>query len=98
MVVRGTVRLTSAGDALGVTLEHPDVQSVSGLVLALLGPPAQLGDVVTWGHVRIEVTAVAGRGVRSRHDEVAGACEAVAGLGLRLRPGARRRSNTSAKC
>jgi len=63
VVVRGTVRLTSAGNALGVTLEHPDVQSVSGLVLALLDRPAQLGDVVTWGHVRIEVTAVAGRGV-----------------------------------
>jgi CBS domain containing-hemolysin-like protein len=63
VVVRGTVRLTSAGDALGVTLEHPDVQSVSGLVLALLDRPAQVGDVVTWGHVRIEVTAVAGRGV-----------------------------------
>jgi CBS domain containing-hemolysin-like protein len=63
VVVRGTVRLTSAGDALGVTLEHPDVQSVSGLVLALLDRPAAVGDVVTWGHVRIEVTAVAGRGV-----------------------------------
>jgi CBS domain containing-hemolysin-like protein len=63
VVVRGTVRLTSAGDALGVTLEHPDVQSVSGLVLALLDRGAQVGDVVTWGHVRIEVTAVAGRGV-----------------------------------
>jgi CBS domain containing-hemolysin-like protein len=63
LVVRGTVRLTSAGEALGVTLEHPDVQSVSGLVLALLDRPAQLGDVVTWGHVRVEVTAVAGRGV-----------------------------------
>jgi CBS domain containing-hemolysin-like protein len=63
VVVRGTVRLTSAGDALGITLEHPDVQSVSGLVLALLDRPAQVGDVVTWGHVRIEVTAVAGRGV-----------------------------------
>jgi CBS domain containing-hemolysin-like protein len=63
LVVRGTVRLTSAGEALGVTLEHPDVQSVSGLVLALLDRPAQVGDVVTWGRVRIEVTAVAGRGV-----------------------------------
>jgi CBS domain containing-hemolysin-like protein len=63
VVVRGTVRLTSAGEALGVTLEHPDVQSVSGLVLALLDRPAHVGDVVTWGHVRIEVTAVAGRGV-----------------------------------
>jgi len=63
VVVRGTVRLKSAGDALGLTLEHPDVQSVSGLVLALLERPAVVGDVVTWSHVRIEVTAVAGRGV-----------------------------------
>ena len=63
VVVRGTVRLTSAGDALGVTLEHPDVQSVSGLVLALLERPPVVGDVVSWGHVKIEVTAVAGRGV-----------------------------------
>jgi CBS domain containing-hemolysin-like protein len=63
VVVRGTVRLTSAGEALGVTLEHPDVQSVSGLVLALLERPPAVGDVVSWGHVRIEVTAVAGRGV-----------------------------------
>jgi CBS domain containing-hemolysin-like protein len=63
LIVRGTVRLASAGDALGTTLEHPDVQSVSGLVLALLDRPAAVGDVVTWRNVRIEVTAVAGRGV-----------------------------------
>ena len=61
--MRGTVRLKDAGDALGVPLEHPDVQSVSGLVLTLLGRPAAVGDVVTWNDVRIEVTAVAGRGV-----------------------------------
>jgi CBS domain containing-hemolysin-like protein len=63
LIVRGTVRLVSAGDALGTTLEHPEVQSVSGLVLALLDRPAAVGDVVTWRNVRIEVTAVAGRGV-----------------------------------
>ena len=63
LIVRGTVRLVSAGDALGATLEHPEVQSVSGLVLALLDRPAAVGDVVTWRNVRIEVTAVAGRGV-----------------------------------
>jgi CBS domain containing-hemolysin-like protein len=63
LLVRGTVRLKDAGEALGVPLEHPDVQSVSGLVLAQLGRPAMVGDVITWSHVQIEVTAVAGRGV-----------------------------------
>lgn len=63
LLVRGTVRLKDAGDALGVSLEHPDVHSISGLVLALLGRPAVVGDSVTCGRVRIDVTAVAGRGV-----------------------------------
>jgi CBS domain containing-hemolysin-like protein len=63
LLVRGTVRLKDAGDALGCSLEHPEVQTVSGLVLALLGRPAAVGDVVTWNGARIEVTAVVGRGV-----------------------------------
>ena len=63
LLVRGTVRLKDAGDALGRSLEHPEVQTISGLVLALLGRPASVGDVVTWNNVRIEVTAVASRGV-----------------------------------
>jgi CBS domain containing-hemolysin-like protein len=63
VLVKGTVRLKDAGDALGVVLEHENVLSVSGLVLTLLGRPASIGDVVTCGKVRIEVTAVAGRGV-----------------------------------
>jgi CBS domain containing-hemolysin-like protein len=62
--VRGTVRLEEAGEALGCLLEHPKVTTISGLVLVLLGRPATVGDVVTWHNVRIEVTAVAGRGVR----------------------------------
>jgi CBS domain containing-hemolysin-like protein len=63
VMVRGTVRLKDAGDAIGVTLQHDDVLTVSGLVLALLGRPAVVGDVVTCGRARIEVTAVAGHGV-----------------------------------
>jgi CBS domain containing-hemolysin-like protein len=63
LLVRGTVRLKDAGDAIGRSLEHPEVQTISGLVLALLGRPAVVGDVVTWNNVRIEVKAVAGRGV-----------------------------------
>jgi CBS domain containing-hemolysin-like protein len=64
VLVRGTVRLKDAGDALGRSLEHPEVQTISGLVLALLGRPAVVGDAVTWNTVKIEVTAVASRGVQ----------------------------------
>ena len=63
LLVRGTVRLDDAGRALGAALEHPDVQSVSGLVLSELGRPAAAGDVVLWKSVRIEVRTVAGLGV-----------------------------------
>jgi CBS domain containing-hemolysin-like protein len=61
--VRGTVRLSEVGDASGREFEHPKVTTVSGLVLLQLGRPAQVGDAVTWKNVRIEVSAVAGRGV-----------------------------------
>jgi len=64
LLVRGTVRLKDAGDTLDRSIEHPEVQTISGLALALLGRPAALGDVVTWKDVRIEVIAVAGRGVQ----------------------------------
>ena len=60
---RGTVRLEEAGAALGCAIEHPKVTTISGLVLVLLGRPAAVGDVATWQNVRIEVAAVAGRGV-----------------------------------
>ena len=63
LLVRGTVRLKDAAEAIGRPLEHPDVQTMSGLVLTLLGRPASVGDVVTWNGVRIEVTGVSGRGV-----------------------------------
>ena len=63
LLVRGTVRLKDAGEKLGVVLEHPDVQFVSGLVLTELGRPAAVGDVVTWNGIRVEVKSVAGLGV-----------------------------------
>jgi CBS domain containing-hemolysin-like protein len=62
--VSGTSRVEEAGEALGVTLEHDEVDSVSGLILMLLGRPPRVGDVVTYDHVRFEVVSVEGLGVR----------------------------------
>jgi CBS domain containing-hemolysin-like protein len=62
--VRGTVRLEELTAPLGHSIENPKVTTVSGLVLTMLGRPAVVGDVVTCRDVRIEVTAVAGRGVQ----------------------------------
>jgi CBS domain containing-hemolysin-like protein len=61
--VLGTVRLDALGERLGTALDHPDVDSVSGLVLTLLGRPARVGDAVTFGGYRFEVTALHGFGV-----------------------------------
>lgn len=61
--VPGTVRLDELSEQLGVPVEHEAVDTVSGLVLALLNRPAQNGDVVLWNGVHIEVTRTRGRGV-----------------------------------
>jgi len=61
--VLGTVRLGALGERLGTSLDHPDVDSVSGLVLALLGRPARVGDAVTYDGYQFEVMALHGFGV-----------------------------------
>ena len=61
--VEGTVRIDKVGEALGVELEHPDVDSVSGLVLAMLGRLPTVGETVEYDHVRFEVTKVERHGV-----------------------------------
>jgi CBS domain containing-hemolysin-like protein len=65
IAVPGTARLKEVSDAIGRSVAHPKVTTVSGLVLTLLGRPAKVGDAVVWAGVLFEVTAVTGRGVRS---------------------------------
>lgn len=59
----GTVRVDEVGEELDLELEHEDVDTVSGLVLALLDRPPLVGDAVSWEGLRFEVLAVAGHGV-----------------------------------
>ena len=49
---------------LGVVLEHDDLDTVSGLILDLLGRPAVPGDTVSYEEARFEVLDVHERGVR----------------------------------
>jgi CBS domain containing-hemolysin-like protein len=63
LTVAGTLRLDELGQELDLDLEHEEVDSVSGLVLALLGRPPVVGDVVEHGRITVEVTQITGRGV-----------------------------------
>ncbi|MDR0787382.1 MAG: hemolysin family protein [Gemmatimonadota bacterium] len=63
--VDGAVRVEEVGDALGIVLEHAEVDTISGLVLALLGRPPVVGDAVEFDGAFFQVAAVRGKGVRS---------------------------------
>lgn len=65
VIADGAARVDDVGNALDVILEHEEVATVSGLVLALLGRPPQVGDAVLYDHVRFEVISVRGHGVGS---------------------------------
>ena len=61
--VKGTMRVDEVGQEFDIDLEHEDVDSVSGLVLTLLGRIPEVGDSVRYGRLQFEVTKVKGHGV-----------------------------------
>jgi len=61
--VPGTMRIDEVGQLFDLDLTHEDVDSVSGLVLTLLGRPPVVGDSVRYERLRLDVTAVIGHGV-----------------------------------
>jgi CBS domain containing-hemolysin-like protein len=64
LIASGIRRLDEVGRHLGLDLHHQELHTVSGLVLAKLGRPPEVGDVVDYGGIRIEVTTVEGHGVK----------------------------------
>jgi CBS domain containing-hemolysin-like protein len=61
--VPGTMRVDEVGQEFDLELEHEEVDSVSGLVLMLLGRPPVVGDTVRFERLVFDVTAVKGHGV-----------------------------------
>ncbi|MBK1617305.1 hypothetical protein CKO42_02320 [Lamprobacter modestohalophilus] len=62
--VEGTLRLDRLGDVLERVLEHPEVETVSGLILSELGRPPRKGDRIQWQDLVFEVTRLHGHGVQ----------------------------------
>lgn len=61
--VTGMVRIEDLGVRLHRDMEHEDVDTVSGLIMTLLGRLPKLGDVVAYKGFRFEVTEIDGHGV-----------------------------------
>jgi CBS domain containing-hemolysin-like protein len=64
ILAAGTVRLAELGERTGIRLEHPEVDTVSGLVLDLVGGPPKPNDKVSYGGLDFRVTSTEGKGVR----------------------------------
>lgn len=71
-LVSGETRLDEMGEALEIELDHEEVNTVSGLILALLERPPVLGDRVEYEGVKLEVTSISGHGVRECKVELIG--------------------------
>jgi CBS domain containing-hemolysin-like protein len=61
--VPGTMRLDELGQLFDLELAHEDVDSVSGLILTVLGRPPAIGDRITYDRLQLDVTAIKGHGV-----------------------------------
>ena len=61
--VPGTMRLDELGQLFDLELTHEEVDSVSGIVLTLLGRPPRVGDTVRYDRMQLDVTAMKGHGV-----------------------------------
>jgi CBS domain containing-hemolysin-like protein len=64
VVVAGTLRLDELGQHFDVDLQHDEVDSVSGLVMALLDRPLVAGDVAEFDRFRFAVISISGHGAR----------------------------------
>ncbi|MBW3565507.1 MAG: hemolysin family protein [Acidobacteria bacterium] len=63
LVVAGTVRLEELGEELGLDLDHEEIDTVSGIILSILGRPVRVGDVVEYRGLELQVRKARGRGV-----------------------------------
>jgi CBS domain containing-hemolysin-like protein len=63
LIAAGTVRVEEVGEHFDLPLEHEEVDTVSGLILAELDRPPDVGDRVSWGGLDFEVIAIEGHGV-----------------------------------
>jgi CBS domain containing-hemolysin-like protein len=63
LLVPGTMRVDELGHEFDLELSHEEVDSVSGVILTVLGRPPKVGDTIRYDRLQLDVTKVAGHGV-----------------------------------